>query len=78
MNICTACHNADPGQPGSVGPAIAGSSRELLEGMLVRGAYPPGYTPKRSTRAMPKYEQLAPHLDELAAFLAGPSPRPGS
>lgn len=76
LNVCTACHHADPNRPGSVGPEIAGSSRDLLEAKLLEGTYPPGYTPKRTTRAMPRFENLAPHVDALAAFLAQTAARP--
>lgn len=71
LSNCTACHATDPSQAGAVGPAIAGSSRELLAAKVLRNEYPPGYTPKRETSAM----VALPHLDEcdieaLAAFLA--------
>jgi mono/diheme cytochrome c family protein len=69
-NVCIACHNGDPTRDGSLGPAIAGSARELLEAKLLRGEYPPGYTPKRPTAAMPRFESLADRLDALAAYLA--------
>jgi mono/diheme cytochrome c family protein len=70
LSVCTACHNADPTQDGSVGPANAGASRELLEAKILRGSYPPGYTPKRDSAMMPPMPQLAGSLDDLAAFLA--------
>ena len=69
-NICVVCHNADPTQPGSVGPANAGASRELLEAKLLRGEYPTGYTPQRNTQQMPRFEFLEPNLDDIEAFLA--------
>jgi mono/diheme cytochrome c family protein len=69
-NICVVCHNADPNQPGQLGPANAGASRELLEAKLLRGEYPAGYTPQRNTQQMPRFEFLEPNLDDLAAFLA--------
>jgi mono/diheme cytochrome c family protein len=69
-NICVVCHNADPNQAGPLGPAIAGASRELLEARLLRGEYPPGYTPQRNTQQMPRFEFLEPNLDDIAAFLA--------
>ena len=69
-NVCTVCHNADPNQPGPLGPEIGSASRELLDAKLLRGGYPAGYTPKRSTQQMPRFEYLAPHLADLAAFLA--------
>ncbi len=69
-NICVVCHNADPNQPGPLGPDIAGASLELLEARLLRGEYPAGYTPKRNTLQMPRFEFLEPNLDDIAAFLA--------
>jgi mono/diheme cytochrome c family protein len=66
---CIACHNTDPSLPGAVGPEIRGSSRELLEAKVVRGTYPPGYTPKRPTKIMPPQPGLAPDIPDLAAFL---------
>ena len=69
-NVCVVCHNADPNQPGPLGPDIAGANRELLEARLLRGEYPTGYTPKRNTQQMPRFEFLEPNLDDIAAFLA--------
>lgn len=66
---CLACHNSDPSKNGSLGPAVKGSSRELLEARILRGAYPPGYKPKRGTAIMQPMPQLASALDDLAAFL---------
>ncbi|HEY5656457.1 MAG TPA: cytochrome c [Myxococcota bacterium] len=77
-NVCIACHNGDPARDGSLGPAIAGSSRELLEARVVRGEYPPGYTPKRPTAAMPRFEYLADQVDALAAYLAEVGAEAGS
>lgn len=68
--LCIACHNVDPAQDGSVGPAIAGSSRELLEARVVHATYPPGYQPKRDSSAMPAFPHLADQIDDLAAYLA--------
>ena len=66
---CTACHSSDPAQNGPLGPAVKGSSRELLEARLLRGAYPAGYTPKRPSAVMQPMLHLAGSLDDLAAFL---------
>ena len=68
-NVCLACHAADPTQDGSLGPAIAGSSRELIEARVVHASYPEGYTPKRNSQAMPKFPHLATSVDDLAAYL---------
>jgi mono/diheme cytochrome c family protein len=69
LSQCTACHASDPSQPGPVGPAVKGASRELLEAKVLRGTYPPGYTPKRPTSVMPPQPQLAPEIDALAPYL---------
>jgi mono/diheme cytochrome c family protein len=69
---CIACHTADPGHDGALGPAVAGASRELLEERILRGSYPAGYTPKRGTRNMAPLPHLAPVIPDLAAYLAAP------
>lgn len=70
-NVCIACHNADPTRDGSIGPAVAGSSRELLQAKVIDGTYPPGYQPKRGgSAAMPKFPYLADAIPDLAAYLA--------
>ena len=69
-NVCTACHNADPRQPGVLGPELAGASLELIEAKVLRNEYPPGYAPRRPSATMPKYEYLAPSTADLAAYLA--------
>jgi mono/diheme cytochrome c family protein len=66
---CIQCHNANPAIPGPVGPAVKGASRELLEAKIIRGEYPPGYTPKRPTKVMPPQPTLAPDIPALAAYL---------
>ncbi len=70
MANCVVCHNADPNLPGSQGPPIAGSSRELVEARVLHLAYPPGYTPKRKTHAMRAIPTLAPEIGNIVAFLA--------
>ncbi len=70
MTNCVICHNADPNLPGSQGPPIAGSSRELVYDRVMFLTYPPGYTPKRTTHAMRALPQLVNRIDDLTAFLA--------
>ena len=69
MSNCVVCHNPDPNLPGSQGPDIAGSSRELVEDRVLHLTYPPGYTPKRKTHAMKAIPTLAPEIDNIVAFL---------
>ena len=69
LTECIACHHSDPAKDGPLGPAVKGSSQELLEAKILRGSYPPGYTPKRPTALMPPMPKLAAKIPDLAAFL---------
>jgi mono/diheme cytochrome c family protein len=66
---CAACHATDPAQVGALGPPVQGASRALLEAKILRGDYPPGYTPKRPSRLMQPLPHLAGSLEDLAAYL---------
>lgn len=70
---CIACHAKDPSEAGPVGPPVADSSLALLEAKVLRNEYPPGYTPKRDSKAMVPLVHLEPELPALAAFLASGS-----
>ena len=37
---------------------------------MLRGQYPPGYAPKRTTRVMPPFTYLRDKLPDIAAYLA--------
>ncbi len=69
MSVCIACHNADPNKAGGLGPDVADSSRELIEARVIHGEYPPGYTPKSTSSAMPAFPHLADQVDALYAYL---------
>lgn len=69
---CIVCHNVDPSKAGSLGPAVEGASAELLEAKVLHKRYPPGYRPKRPTKAMPTYPQLRKRIPDIAAYLAQP------
>jgi mono/diheme cytochrome c family protein len=69
MANCVACHNPDPARDGALGPAVKGSTPELLEARVLRAEYPPGYTPKRPTKVMPPRPDLQPAIPDLAAYL---------
>ena len=66
---CIACHSTDPALPGSLGPPLKGSSRELLEAKVLHGTYPPGYTPKRPTKVMTPIPAAAADIGGLAEYL---------
>ena len=60
----------DPAKTGTLGPPVAGSSRELVDARVLRVAYPPGYQPKRPTTLMQPMPDLAGSIDDITAFLA--------
>ncbi len=66
---CTSCHNPNPKLGGSVGPALAGASLELIRARVTMKSYPAGYKPKRATDVMPALPHLAPEVEALAAYL---------
>lgn len=67
---CTACHNQDPARDGSLGPAVAGSSLELLERRIVHGDYPDGYEPKRKSKVMVALPHLKGEIESLHKYLS--------
>lgn len=69
MANCIACHNPNPTIDGSIGPAIAGSSLELVTARVLTRSYPPGYKPKRSSEVMPDFPQLKDDVPGLHAYL---------
>lgn len=66
---CVACHNNDPSRDGPIGPAIKGSSKELLQARVLSTSYPPNYKPKRPTQVMPQFPFLKDDVPYLAAYL---------
>jgi mono/diheme cytochrome c family protein len=69
MQNCIACHNQDSSLDGPVGPAIKGSSLELLNEKVLHGKYPAGYAPKRPSSAMPPMPQMKNEIPALRAYL---------
>jgi mono/diheme cytochrome c family protein len=72
LSHCIACHNVDPSHDGSLGPAIKGSSLELLQARVMRGEYPPGYAPKRDTKIMVKLPITEEDVEKIHKFLNAP------
>ena len=66
---CVACHSNDPSRDGPIGPAIRGSSPELLRSRVLTSDYPPNYRPKRPTNIMPQFPFLKDEIPNLAAYL---------
>ena len=50
------------------------SPLELIEARVMRAEYPPGYTPKRTTKVMIPLPHLQAKLPELAAYLGSLKP----
>jgi mono/diheme cytochrome c family protein len=75
QNVCIACHAGDPNEDGFLGPALAGTPLEVIEAKVMRGEYPEGYTPKRNTLTMPRFEFLGPELANIAAYLESVKPQ---
>jgi len=69
ISSCIACHNVDPSKEGSVGPAISGSSLELISARVLKASYPANYKPKRVTGQMPALPHLEKELPALQAYL---------
>ncbi len=69
MANCIACHNPDPRLDGSIGPAVAGSSLDLLTHRVLTRDYPAGYKPKRNSDVMPDFPQLKDDIPGLHAYL---------
>lgn len=72
LSNCIACHNANPALDGSLGPAIKGSALELVRARVLRGEYPPGYTPKRQTKIMVKLPLMEADVEAVHAYLNAP------
>jgi mono/diheme cytochrome c family protein len=66
---CIACHNPDPSKDGPIGPALKGSSKELIEARVLSNSYPPNYKPKRPTKVMPQFPYLKSEVPYLTAYL---------
>jgi mono/diheme cytochrome c family protein len=72
MSACIACHNGDPKQEGVLGPAVYGSSKELLAARILTATYPEGYKPKRPSKTMVALPHLKDDIDAIHAYLNAP------
>lgn len=66
---CISCHNLDPAKDGVLGPALKGSSLELVRARVLEASYPTGYTPKRATRTMQKIPLPDADVAAIADYL---------
>lgn len=62
LTTCTQCHNKDPNIKGNIGPETVDAPLEVMTAKVMTGLYPdplpPGFVPKRKTRAMRKLPQF--------------------
>ena len=68
-SFCVACHHRDPHQEGILGPAVTGSSLELLQERILHATYPNGYQPKRPTKIMYAIPQIEKDIPAIHAYL---------
>ncbi len=68
-STCISCHNVNPAVDGALGPAVKGSSYELLYARVIIGNYPEGYTPKRTSQLMQKLPLADDDIKALEAYL---------
>ncbi len=69
VSNCMACHNQNPKIDGALGPAVYGSSLELLQARILKGEYPAGYTAKRNTKQMVALPHLEKDIPALHKYL---------
>lgn len=71
QSTCIQCHNKDPNIAGAIGPRMVDAPLEVMTSKVMTGKYPdplpPGFVPKRKTRAMrplPQFEAEIPLIYE--------------
>lgn len=73
MSTCIQCHNRDPNLKGSLGPELVGAPLEIMTHKVVTGRYPevlpPGFVPKRKTKAMRAFPNLKNDIASIHAWI---------
>ena len=71
QSTCIQCHNKDPNIDGPIGPRMVDAPLEVMTSKVMTGKYPeslpPGFVPKRKTRAMralPQFEAEIPLIHQ--------------
>lgn len=69
ITTCNQCHNKDPNVKGAIGPEVVDAPLEVMLAKVKTGKYPdplpPGFVPKRKTKAMrplPQHEKDVPSI----------------
>jgi len=66
---CTSCHNSNPTFMGPIGPALKGSSWQLVQVKTTYGTYPKGYMPKRATNMMPQFKFTPEQILQITDYI---------
>lgn len=73
LTTCTQCHNRDPNVKGAVGPETVDAPLEVMYAKVMTGRYPeplpPGFVPKRTTKAMRKLPQFENDIPKIWAYV---------
>ncbi|MDQ3000135.1 MAG: cytochrome c [Fibrobacterota bacterium] len=72
LSYCISCHNVNPKLDGSMGPAVKGSSLDLLTARVIHGTYPAGYMPKRPSKIMVSLPLTEANIEDLHVYLNAP------
>jgi mono/diheme cytochrome c family protein len=70
---CLRCHNSDPNERGSIGPEVVDSPLSVMTSKIMTGKYPdplpPGFIPKRKSRAMMPIPRLQNDIPAIWAYV---------
>ena len=73
LSACIQCHNKDPNIKGSIGPEVVDAPYEVMYSKVMTGKYPdklpPGFIPKRKSRAMRKLPQYKNDIPSIYAYV---------
>lgn len=73
LSNCIQCHNRDPSKKGPIGPEMTDAPLSVMTSKIMTGVYPtvlpPGFVPKRKTKAMRKITKLEKDIPAIFAFV---------
>ena len=69
LSNCIQCHNKDPNLKGSIGPEMVDAPLSVMTSMIMTGAYPTGFIPKRKSKGMRKIPRLQKDIPAIYEFV---------
>jgi mono/diheme cytochrome c family protein len=73
MSNCIQCHNRDPNLKGNMGPELVDAPLPVMYAKVMTGVYPeklpPGFVPKRKSKAMKKIPKLEKDIPAIYAWV---------